>query len=218
MKYKSQYSCLIANIVRWDIIARFGPKNPDLPPAFFSDFAKMALDESKHFTLLTSRLAATSPSTPYGTMPVHASLWDSALSTSDSLLSRLAIIHLVHEARGLDVNPGTIEQFRKRGDKETVGALEVIHADEVTHVTSGHRWFTWMCERDNLDPVVTFRDEVRKGWRGEIKGPFNEEDRARAGMTRDFYEDLRGDEMGWRGDNSVKEVEKNLQTLTGLER
>ena len=32
----------------WDIMARFGPAHPDLPPAFFSDFTKMAFDESKH--------------------------------------------------------------------------------------------------------------------------------------------------------------------------
>ncbi|KAF9467573.1 hypothetical protein BDZ94DRAFT_1248447 [Collybia nuda] len=180
----------------WNIIARFGPKHPELPPAFFSDFTKMALDESKHFTLLTSRLAELSPSTPYGTMPVHASLWESASVTSDSLRARLAIIHLVHEARGLDVNPATIEKFRKAGDLDSVKVMEVIHADEVTHVTSGHRWFTWICEREgNVDPVGAFREEVRKGWRGDVKGPFNAEDREKAGLTREFYEDLKG-EMG----------------------
>ncbi|KAJ7074750.1 hypothetical protein C8F01DRAFT_1101684 [Mycena amicta] len=181
----------------WDIMARFGPSHPDLPPAFFSDFTKMALDESKHFSLLTSRLSATSPGTPYGTMPVHASLWESATITSHSLRSRLAIIHLVHEARGLDVNPGTIERFRRAGDKESVQALEVIHADEVTHVTSGHRWFTWMCARERgglgIDPIETFRAEVRRGWRGNVKGPFNIEAREQAGLTREFYEDLEGE-------------------------
>jgi len=180
----------------WDIMARFGPLHHELPHAFFSDFTKMALDESKHFTLLTSRLAALSPSTPYGSLPVHAALWDSAQTTFSSLRARLAIIHLVHEARGLDVNPGTIEKFRKAGDKESVATMEIIHADEVTHVTAGHRWFTWLCEREGIDPVKTFREEVRKGWKGDVKGPFNEEAREEAGMTRDFYEDLRG-EMEW---------------------
>ncbi|TFK38394.1 hypothetical protein BDQ12DRAFT_683598 [Crucibulum laeve] len=180
----------------WDIMARFGPSYPNLPPAFFSDFTKMALDESKHFSLLTSRLLALSPSTPYGSMPVHASLWESAAVTSDSFRSRLAIIHLVHEARGLDVNPGTIERFRKAGDKETVKVMEVIHADEVTHVTAGHRWFTWVCAQEGVqDHVEAFREEVRKGWRGDVKGPFNVEDREKAGLTREFYEGLRG-EMG----------------------
>ncbi|TFK71034.1 DUF455-domain-containing protein [Pluteus cervinus] len=187
----------------WDIMARFGPMHPDLPPAFFSDFAKVAEDEAKHFSLLTSRLHETSPSTPYGSLPVHASLWASASTTSQSLLSRLAIIHLVHEARGLDVNPGTIEKFRKAGDMESVKVMEIIHADEVTHVTAGHRWFVWLCERDGgtkvggmqakLDPVTVFREEVRRGWRGDIKGPFNVEAREKAGMGREFYEGLRGE-------------------------
>lgn len=145
-------------------------------------------------SLLTSRLSATSPTTPYGTMPVHASLWESATITSHSLRSRLAIIHLVHEARGLDVNPGTIERFRRAGDAASVAAMEIIHADEVTHVTSGHRWFTWLCEKEgNLDPVATFREEVRKGWRGNVKGPFNIDDREKAGLTREFYEHLTGE-------------------------
>lgn len=177
-------------------MARYGPKHPELPPAFFSDFTKMALDESKHFTLLTSRLSALSPSTPYGSLPVHASLWESAKITFPSLRARLAIIHLVHEARGLDVNPGTIERFRRAGDTDSVKALEIIHADEVTHVTAGHRWFTWICEREGVDPVTTFREEVKKNWKGDVKGPFNVEAREKAGMTREFYENLKG-EMEW---------------------
>ncbi|KAF9560577.1 DUF455-domain-containing protein [Agrocybe pediades] len=186
----------LANIEQWawDIMARFGSQHPNLPPAFFSDFSKMALDEAKHFSLLTSRLAAISPSTPYGSMPVHASLWESATITSQSLRSRLAIIHLVHEARGLDVNPQTIERFRRAGDLETVKVMEIIHADEVTHVTSGHRWFTWVCaQQGGVDPVLAFREEVKRGWRGDVKGPFNVEDRETAGLTPHFYEDLKGE-------------------------
>ncbi|KAL7278232.1 hypothetical protein ACG7TL_008207 [Trametes sanguinea] len=182
----------------WDIIARYGPSHPDLPPAFFADFTKMALDESKHFSLLTARLAALSPSIPYGSLPVHAGLWESARVTFPSLRARLAIIHLVHEARGLDVNPGTIEKFRRAGDPESVRVLETIHHDEVTHVTTGHRWFTWVCAKQGVDPVQTFREEVRKGWRGDVKGPFNAEDREKAGLTPDFYENLRGEmESDW---------------------
>lgn len=151
------------------------------------------MDESKHFTLLTKRLVEISPSTPYGSLPVHAGLWESARVTFHSLRSRLAIIHLVHEARGLDVNPATIEKFRRSGDKDTVAILEIIHMDEVTHVTAGHRWFSWICKNEGVDPIQTFREEVRRGWRGDIKGPFNEKDRAKAGMTVDFYANLRGE-------------------------
>ncbi|KAI0738170.1 hypothetical protein C8Q80DRAFT_1207277, partial [Daedaleopsis nitida] len=180
----------------WDIIARYGPSHSDLPPAFFADFTKMALDESKHFSLLTARLAAISPSTPYGSLPVHAGLWESAQVTFASLRARLAIIHLVHEARGLDVNPGTIEKFRRGGDAESVQVLETIHHDEVTHVTTGHRWFTWICAKEGVDPVQAFREEVKRGWRGDVKGPFNAADREKAGLTPEFYENLKGEMVG----------------------
>jgi uncharacterized ferritin-like protein (DUF455 family) len=71
--------------------------------------------------------------------------------------------------------------------------MEIIHADEVTHVTAGHRWFTWICAEEEIDPIATFREEVKRGWRGDIKGPFNVEDREKAGLTPQFYENLRGE-------------------------
>ncbi|TDL24347.1 DUF455-domain-containing protein [Rickenella mellea] len=198
-KRKSRVAMLhaLANIeqwaidLAWDIIARFGPSHPSLPHQFFSDFTKIALDESKHFTLLCNRLAALG--THYGSLTVHAGLWQSAAETSISLKARLAIIHLVHEARGLDVNPATIEKFRRQGDKESVEVLEIIHHDEITHVTAGHRWFTHLCSADKEDPVHVFREEVRRHFAGALKGPFNEADRRKAGLTPDFYEDLKGE-------------------------
>ncbi|KAG9312269.1 hypothetical protein JVU11DRAFT_7572 [Chiua virens] len=136
----------------WDIMVRFGPSHPDIPQEFFSDFSRMALDESKHFSL------------PHLSTGCHFAF-----------------------------NAGRFERFRRTGDTDSVEVLEIVHADEVTHVTTGHRWFTWLCERQGVDPVATFREEVRRGWRGEIKGPFNVEARETAGLSRPFYEDLRGE-------------------------
>lgn len=77
---------------------------------------------------------------------------------------------------------------------DSVKTMEIIHADEVTHVTAGHRWFTWICSKEgNVDPVEAFREEVRNGWIGPIKGPFNADDREKAGLSREFYENLRGE-------------------------
>ncbi|KAH7100325.1 DUF455-domain-containing protein [Auriculariales sp. MPI-PUGE-AT-0066] len=174
----------------WDIIARFGPQHPELPMAFYSDFSKVALDESKHFSLLSQRLEELG--SHYGALTVHAGLWDSARETHHSLLARLAIIHLVHEARGLDVNPVTIARFKNAGDLESTRVLNIIHHDEVTHVTAGHRWFTWLCARQELEPVSAFRSAVQTHFWGALKGPFNVEDRARAGLSPAFYENLQG--------------------------
>lgn len=44
-----------------------------------------------------------------------------------------------------------------------------------------------------MDPVATFRERVRLHFSGAIKGPFNDSDRRKAGMTPEFYEDLYGE-------------------------
>lgn len=191
----------LANIELWaidlaiDICVRFSTFQPEgeskaheLPRAFFHDWLKVANDEAKHFSFLRARLEELG--TPFGTLPVHHGLWDSATATAHDLRARICIIALVHEARGLDVNPMTIEKFRKAGDKESVAALEVIHNDEITHVTTGHRWLTWICEQEATDPVQVFRRNVQLHFRSALKGPFNTEARLQAGMDQRYYEDI----------------------------
>ncbi|KAL1409946.1 hypothetical protein Q8F55_003945 [Vanrija albida] len=177
----------------WDIIARFAEfevEGERLPVDFFLDWAKVAEDEAKHYSLLSKRLVEMG--SYFGAHTVHAGLWESASDTADSLLSRIAIIHLVAEARGVDMNPLTMAKLRAADDAESTRILEIIHADEITHVTTGHRWFSWICNKRGLDPVQQFRLEVSNNFHGDLKGPFNVEDRAKAGLTPDFYTDLRG--------------------------
>ncbi|KAK0565697.1 hypothetical protein OC861_003644 [Tilletia horrida] len=142
--------------------------SPKMPVSFYADFLKVAQDEAKHYSLLAERLVEMG--SHFGALPVHHGLWESAEKTSKSLLARLAVIHLVHEARGLDANPMTIKKFENAKDEESVKILNIIH---------------------------TFRANVRSNFVGKVKGPFNVEDRARAGLTRAWYDhDLRGEAEG----------------------
>jgi len=65
---------------------------------------------------------------------VHAGLWESATETAHSLMARIAIIHLVAEARGIDMNPLTMAKLQSAGDKESTRVLTIIHADEITRM------------------------------------------------------------------------------------
>lgn len=68
--------------------------------------------------------------------PTTAS-WTRQLPLPD-LMARLAIEHCVHEARGLDVVPTTISQFRNKGDDKTAELLEiVVRPAEITHCAAG---------------------------------------------------------------------------------
>lgn len=189
----------LANIEQWaidlaiDICIRFShfkaeSSGQPLPRTFFYDWLKVANDEAKHFSLLRSRLEELG--SHFGALPVHHGLWDSATMTAHDLRARISVIALVHEARGLDINPLTIEKFRKAGDVESVEVLNIIHSDEITHVTTGHRWLTWICEQEGTDPVRVFRDNVQKYFKGAVKGPFNVEAREQAGMDQRYYENL----------------------------
>ncbi|KAH9842263.1 Protein of unknown function (DUF455) [Teratosphaeria destructans] len=204
---KSRISMLhsLANIEQWaidlaiDICVRFasfttvptaGTACQPLPRTFFYDWLKVANDEAKHFSLLRARLEELG--SHFGALPVHHGLWESATMTKDDLRARISIIALVHEARGLDINPLTIEKFRRNRDLESVEVLEIIHNDEITHVTTGHRWLSWICKQEQTDPVHVFRSAVMKHFRGAVKGPFNVDARQQAGMDGQYYENLVG--------------------------
>ncbi|KAM0755325.1 DUF455-domain-containing protein [Meredithblackwellia eburnea MCA 4105] len=183
---------ICARFATWKVGSLDGKKGTKLPLFFFSDFLKVAEDEAKHFSLLKQRIEELG--FQFGQFNVHNGLWESATVTSHSLFSRLAIIHLVHEARGLDVNPRQIQRCRQAGDKESAEVMTIIHNDEVTHVAAGHRHFQYLCQKNDppIDPVAQFREEVMTHFHGKLKGPFNLEDRARAGLTEEWYVELEG--------------------------
>ncbi|DBA96627.1 hypothetical protein WJX77_008860 [Trebouxia sp. C0004] len=127
----------------WDAVARFG-SDPQyaLPEAFLDDFVQVANDEASHFQQLQQRLEAVGSS--YGALPVHDGLWESAAATAHSLPARLAVESCVHEARGLDRLPHTIQRFRSSGDGESAKLLEKIYQEEVAHCAAGVRWLTYL--------------------------------------------------------------------------
>ncbi|XP_055997018.1 uncharacterized protein LOC125646993 isoform X2 [Ostrea edulis] len=176
----------------WDIIARFSNATPEgsdetLPRGFYDDFVKVACDEAKHYKMLSDRLQDLG--SYFGALPVHNALWSSAADTNGSLLARLAVVHMVHEARGLDVQPITLEKFAKNNDLESAAILEVIFRDEITHVAAGLKWFTYVCSQScpPLDCIPTFHKLVQEHYGSYLKPPFNTESRDMAGMTEEWY-------------------------------
>ncbi|KAJ9534118.1 hypothetical protein QJQ45_002106 [Haematococcus lacustris] len=165
----------------WDIIARFGAQPelaPFLPHAFFEDFVSVADDECRHFLLLEARLRALG--SHYGALAAHdgtmhpfsatpSRLWESAARTAHSLPARLAVEHCVHEARGLDRLPATIDNFRRNGDEETAVLLEaVIYPEEVTHCAAGVRWLKHLFQaaRDMKPDPSQLQDSEGMGTQG----------------------------------------------------
>jgi uncharacterized ferritin-like protein (DUF455 family) len=161
----------------WDAVYRFR----GMPVEYYRDWVGVAADEARHFALLQARLAELGGS--YGDFDAHDGLWEMAVKTADSCLSRMALVPRVLEARGLDVTPGMIARLRDCGDAASAAALEVILREEVAHVAAGSRWFAWCCAREGRDPDATFAALIAEHARGALKGPFNRDARLAAGFS-----------------------------------
>ena len=66
-----------------------------------------------------------------------------------SLPHRIAVINLLHEARGLDTFPMTLQKFQSSGDKESVAILRRNYEEEVYHVQTGVKWFRYIYHREH---------------------------------------------------------------------
>jgi uncharacterized ferritin-like protein (DUF455 family) len=80
------------------------------------------------------------------------------------------------------------------GDRRTGKRAELLRrmlADEIGHMAIGIRWFERLSRARGLDPEASFREAVRRSFRGDLKPPpFNREARASAGFPAHYYEPL----------------------------
>jgi len=151
-----------------------------MPDQFVSDWLLVAVEEAKHFSLLSEYLC--DQGTFYGELDAHSGLWDMVCKTRHDVLHRMALVPRVMEARGLDVTPGMIKRFNNIDDQRAVDILEVIYRDEVGHVRIGNHWFRYLCQQRGLDLIDTFRELVDSYLGGNLRGPFNWKARLEAGF------------------------------------
>ncbi len=160
-----------------DAVWRF----PDMPQEFYSDWLRVAAEEAYHFSLLAQHLQRLGYA--YGDFNAHNSLWDMAKKTQHDVLARIALVPRTLEARGLDASPPLRAKLAQVGDTEAVDILTIILRDEIGHVAIGNRWYGWLCEQRQLDPVATYAELAVKHKAPQLRGPFNLEARRAAGFS-----------------------------------
>ena len=173
----------------WDTVVRFSGAGlgPALPRQFFLDFARVADDEARHLGWCLQRLGQLGHA--YGDMPAHGVLWEGAQDSSGSVRARVVVIPCVQEARGLDAGPRLCQRLRDMGDRRSAAVVGQIAEEEKAHVAVGVAWLRWLCEREGQDPAAAFRAEVAENCPdGVLRGPFNVEGRAAAGLPRAWYD------------------------------
>ncbi|WP_039876407.1 ferritin-like domain-containing protein [Herbaspirillum frisingense] len=160
-----------------DAVWRF----PGMPRDFYADWMQVADEEAYHFSLLADHLKTLGYA--YGDFTAHNALWDMAESTKGDVLARIALVPRTLEARGLDAAPPVRAKLAQAGDLAAAEILDIIMRDEVGHVLIGNRWFNWLCEQRQLDPVATFAQLCLRHKAPPLRGPFNLEARRAAGFS-----------------------------------
>lgn len=169
----------------WDTVVRFSTASEVLGSQFFSDFAHVADDESRHFSWCLQRLGELG--FRYGDMPAHNLLWRECQRTSGSVIARMAAIPMVQEARGLDAGPRLVQKLVGLGDNRTSNIVKRIAEEEIAHVAVGVSWFLTVCGKMGRMPDKTFT-ELLEELNVELKGPYNYAARTEAGIPRDWYD------------------------------
>ncbi|WP_343741106.1 ferritin-like domain-containing protein [Herbaspirillum huttiense] len=154
-----------------------------MPREFYEDWLQVADEEAYHFSLLADHLKTLGHD--YGDFTAHNALWDMAESTKDDVLARIALVPRTLEARGLDAAPPVRAKLAQAGDLAAAEILDIIMRDEVGHVLIGNRWFNWLCEQRQLDPVTTFAELCQRHRAPPLRGPFNLEARRAAGFSEE---------------------------------
>uniref|UniRef100_A0A061SKE7 DUF455-domain-containing protein n=1 Tax=Tetraselmis sp. GSL018 TaxID=582737 RepID=A0A061SKE7_9CHLO len=168
----------------WDTVARFSALG--LPKEFYSDFAHVADDESRHLSWCLQRLEELGHS--YGDMVAHDLLWECAQISSDDLGWRMCLVPMSQEARGLDAGPRLVEKMVGWGDNRSSAIVEQISIEEKAHVAVGVAWFNRMCEALDQEPEVEFRDTMGRLCPDLLTGFFNHEAREEVGLHRSWYD------------------------------
>jgi uncharacterized ferritin-like protein (DUF455 family) len=110
--------------------------------------------------------------------------------TKDAVIARMALVPRTMEARGLDAVPMIRDRFKQIKAKGVVDILEIILRDEIGHVAVGNYWFNFLCTKDHLSPIATYRELAQKYSAPKLRGPFNLEARKQAGFTTEELSQL----------------------------
>jgi uncharacterized ferritin-like protein (DUF455 family) len=155
-----------------------------MPAAYYTDWLRVAHEESQHFELLRGHLKHLGYA--YGDFDAHDGLWQMCERTSDDVLARMALVPRTLEARGLDATPLIQAKIIKVDTPDAIRAVEILDIilrDEVGHVAIGNHWYRWLCEQRGLDPVALYGELAQRYDAPKHRPPFNHEARLRAGFT-----------------------------------
>lgn len=134
--------------------------SPVSDASFYIDICGVIDDECRHLQSLVSLLEASGHA--YPSFPVNSHILADLDRTSDCLRDRIAMISLVHEAKGLDAGDRLADKCRSMGCRETLAVVEMIVREEREHVRFGVKWFSRLCLEKKLDPKAEYMEFLKR--------------------------------------------------------
>jgi uncharacterized ferritin-like protein (DUF455 family) len=209
-----------------DTIARFAPLR--LPHLFYEDHARVADDEGRHLSWCLQRLRELGYE--YGDVPAHDGLWRGCAASSGDLASRLVVVPMSQEARGLDAGQRLSQRLVGLGDARSAAIVGRIAEEERAHVAIGVAWFERVCgavvepgdddgPRAVVDPGAEFRARLRACGCVDLatkRSTFNHAERQRVGLRREWYDATTWTGAGGEGGAQEAEQQGALLLLPPL--
>jgi len=161
---------------------------PGAPAEFRAELASVTADEGRHFGLCLDALEELG--FPWGTFAAHTGLWQ-CVSSDDSLLDRIVIVHRYLEGSGLDASETILRRLRGVNARAALKPVEVIGHDEVAHVQFGSRWYHKLVEGDAAEDFRRRLDRLFARIPRRLE-PINRELRLRAGFNSAEIDILQG--------------------------
>lgn len=161
---------------------------PEAPAEFREELMAVTVSEGVHLRLCLEGIHDLG--FRWGDWPVHCALWD-AVSSEDSLLDRILIVHRYLEGSGLDAGSYLIQRLDGVGDgKLTRKIVGQINFEEIGHVNFGSEWYRKICALEKIDAAADFpqRMESLRRILPKRMERINRDLRRKAGFTEDEIE------------------------------
>ncbi|MEY4615165.1 MAG: hypothetical protein RJB66_125 [Pseudomonadota bacterium] len=132
---------------------------PEAPTALRDELAEVTLSEGRHLKMCLE--AIEDLGFHWGDWPIHLGLWET-VSTEDSLIDRMFIVHRYLEGSGLDAQDTMLRRLEGVHDPKTYAVLKQIHREEVDHVYFGSRWQSELSQSLGRDKASNLRAQLAR--------------------------------------------------------
>jgi uncharacterized ferritin-like protein (DUF455 family) len=169
---------------------------PEASDEFRRELVEITLEEGEHLQLCLK--AMEDLEMPWGCFPTHIGLWE-AVSSADSLLDRIVVVHRYLEGSGLDASDTILRRLSGVDAEAAKRTVSVIRRDEMGHVQFGSRWYHRLAREQGLDADEDFATRLGKLFHRIPRRlePVVAETRREAGFTEREIEALRQIRSRW---------------------